>query len=177
MYAQIQDVDGPNSKGKYSQIVVTYTNDKDENKTVNLVSFGDGKDVYDAFASGEYGPGSTVNFKMKKNGQYWNVVGIEEASGDAPKRPENKTKTASGNKSSGWQPDPSRETPEERHKKNLAICRQNALTNSINFVSREVVQDLHVETVLKVADQFFRWTAQDYITDEAVAEEVVKKFK
>ncbi len=168
MIAVLQDISGPENKGKYNQYTLKYTKDG-ENRTTNIVSFGDSAPAYKQLETGEFGPGSTVNLEMKKKDKYWNVVGISAAEeGDAPKAATSKPAAKSG-----WQPDPSRETPEERYKKNLAICRQNALTNAVH-VSGE---NAGVGDILSTADAFFQYTTQDFIAGEAVVKKVEQTFK
>lgn len=168
MIAVLQDIVGPENKGKYNSYTITYTKDG-ENRKTNIVSFGDSAPAFKQLESGEFGPGSTVNLEMKKKDKYWNVVNISQASeGDVKAAPASKPVAKSG-----WQPDPSRETPEERYLKNLAICRQNALTNAVNTVGG----DADVDQILFVADRFFGYTTQDFISGDTVIKKVEQTFK
>ena len=173
MFARLTDVDGPrqSDKGKWKQVVVSYENENGEIKKQTLVSFGDGKSAYDAFANGDFGVGDDVEFEMKKNGNYWNVVGVEQATGmNKSTKPKAEGAPKAG-RSGDW------ETSEERRLRNLTICRQNALTAAVNFVTRETAQDLDTKTVLDIADKFFHYTAQEFITPKDVEKVVEKQFK
>lgn len=176
MLINIQEIDGPakSSKGKWQEIELTYTEDGDDtNRTRTLVSFGDGKAAFDQLANGDFGPGDAVEVELKKNGKYWNWVSFEAASGGAGSKPSKsgaaaaKPAASSTTKTGGW------ETPEERYKRNLTICRQNALTNSVSLHAN-VGAEISVITVLEVAQTFFEWTTQNMVKEEDVAEELLK---
>lgn len=181
MRITIQEVDGPNKsdKGKWQEIILTYTDEKDgSNRTKTLVSFGDGKPVFDALENGEFGAGDEAEIELKKAGKYWNWVGIG-AAGDVPVAKPSSTSKPTGNGSkSGWTPDPNRETREERHLKNLAICRQNALTNAVAYTGHDAENEpASPEFVLEVAEKFFQYTAQDFGAKGIVAKAIEKEFK
>lgn len=165
MRITIQEVDGPNKsdKGRWQEITLTYTDQKDDsNRTKTLVSFGDGKPVYDALEAGEFGPGDEAEIELKKAGKFWNWVGIDSVSSDVAPSKSKPTSTPKSGGKSGWTPDPNRETAEERYYRNLAICRQNALTNAVNFASSAEAEPVDVNFILETADKFFQYTAQDF---------------
>lgn len=172
MLITIQEIEGPqkSSKGNWQEVALTFTKEDGSNSSKKVVSFGNSKPVFEALSTGDYGPGDTVNIVTKKNGQYWDWVDVKPASGEAAASPK-----ASGGKS-GWVPDPNRETPEERYKRNKAICRQNALTNAVNFKQEGDT----VEDVLARARIFYAFTTQDFLSDADLAhelEENEKKFQ
>lgn len=176
MLIEIQEINGPrrSEEGRWQEIELIYTeNGEGRTRTKNLVSFGDGKPVFDALATGEYGPGDTAEIQLKKSGKYWNWVSLEAASGRAGSKPSKsgaaaaKPAASSTTKTGGW------ETPEERYKRNLTICRQNALTNSVGFHTNNG-DETSVLQVLEVAQTFFEWTTQSMVKEEDVAEELLK---
>ena len=180
MRIEIQEINGPvkSSKGKWQEIELVYTDLKDDsNRTKTLVSFGDGQSVFDALESGEYGPGDQVEIDLKKSGKYWNWVGISKDDVERPAASKPNRGSSSGSTSkSGWTPDPNRETKEERHLKNLAICRQNALTNAVNLkVSEQGV--VPAQEIIDLADFFFQYTAQDFAAKAIVTKAVSGEFK
>ena len=164
MRIEIQEIDGPSKsdKGKWQEIVLTYTDTKDDStRTKTLVSFGDGKPVFDALESGEFGPGDSAEIELKKAGKYWNWVGISSEGGHNPVVSKRSEPVSKGTPSkSGWTPDPNRETAEERYFRNLAICRQNALTNAVQYMSATC--GLSDTEILDLAEKFFQYTAQDF---------------
>lgn len=166
MLITIQEIDGPNQPAgkKYKTLTVVFTKQDGSNSKKPLFSFGDGKPVYDRLAKGEFGPGDTVEVTAKKNGEYWDWVDIKPANPNDTPQPATK-----GGGKSTWVPDVNRETPKERYLKNLAICRQNALTNAVNSLSGTKAT---VEDIISRADNFFHYTTCDFIESNDLAKAV-----
>ena len=178
MRIEIQEINGPvkSSKGKWQEIELVYTDLKDDsNRTKTLVSFGDGQSVFEALEGGEYGPGDQAEVELKKSGKYWNWVGISKGDGEKSVVSKTSRPASQGTTSkSGWTPDPNRETKEERHLRNLAICRQNALTNAVNTLG---VSEHNPDNIIELAERFFQYTAQDFAAKAIVTKAVTGEFK
>ena len=175
MLIKVEEINGPHksSKGKWQEIELVYTEDgEDSTRTKTLVSFGDGKPAFDQLSSGDFGPGDEIEVELKKNGKYWNWVSFYTDGKSKPTaaKPAGGGKSSAGSaatKSGGW------ETPEERYKRDLTICRQNALTNAVN--AQHIIQGIpSVADVLDLAQTFFEWTTQNMVKEEDVSEAVFK---
>lgn len=175
MLIKVEEINGPHksSKGKWQEIELVYTEDgEDSTRTKTLVSFGDGKPAFDQLSNGEFGPGDEIEVELKKNGKYWNWVSFYTDGKSKPTaaKPAGGGKSSAGSaatKSGGW------ETPEERYKRNLTICRQNALTNAV-ATHANVGAEVSIANILEVAQTFFEWTTQNMVKEEDVSEAVFK---
>lgn len=181
MRIRIEDIDGPmkSSKGRWQEIKLTYTDlQNDETKNKVLVNFGPQQPVFEHFASGDVGAGEEVGIQLKKDGKFWNWVGVEgdETSGASQPRSVSSGKsTGSKGSSSGYERKSGSgnwETTEERKQRQLSICRQNALTNAVNAGGGKLTE----EQIIDLADKFFYYTSQDFGTTPPL-EKIQDSFK
>ena len=122
------------SKGKYNQLSVTYTDiNSGKDFTQSVLSFIN-KSVYTTLKESKAGDQfSVVNNKNEKG--YWQFELIEPL-GSKPK--------------ANPAPRSTYETPEERAQKQIYIVRQSSLTNAISMLGSKA----KVEAVISVARQF-----------------------
>lgn len=135
-------------EGKWGKIDIEYTRDGGKPSKRTLVAVGETKGVIEVLRQ-DGAVGKTFDVKIVKSddGQFWNWVGIEEAAAPAAAAGGAKTYAAKGNY----------ETPEERAKRHVSICRQNALTNAVAYLTSKEGKATP-EDVIKLATQFASWT-------------------
>lgn len=135
MNLEIQIVDThEESKGKYNQLLVTYTDlNSGKDYTQSVLSFIN-KSIYLRLKEAKVGDKfSVVNNKNDKG--YWQFDSVEPF-GTKPK--------------ANTSPRSTYETPEERAQKQIYIVRQSSLTNAIALLGSKA----KVEQVVSVARQF-----------------------
>lgn len=147
------------SKGRntYQVAEVVYTTDRGENKTKKVMSFGDGKPVFDVLSKGGKGWYDTEN----SGAPYYSWTKVTPAGGeDQPAA----TSQKSGVVKSTY------ETPEERKVKQLYIIRQSSIANAIDYLRLTATAgDVGVNDVLNVAQEFvdFVYGTEDSLLHEA----------
>lgn len=149
------------SKGKNSwfNADVTYTDVKqDKEFTKKLISFKNPK-VFGVIQKAS--PGQQYNIEVRKDGDYWEWVAIEDAS-TADEAPAERAKpaVAATTRSGNW------ETPEERAARQVYIIRQSSLATAVTLLGPKA----KVSDVINVAQQFV-----DYVlgTEETVETQAV----
>jgi hypothetical protein len=150
MYITVKNVEIEN-KGKYNQAVVTYL-DKGEEKTRNVVSFGDSKEAFDELKNAK--EGDTFNIDLRKDGKYWNWVGA------------NRTKDGGGVKVTGGGTQTYNrdfESKEERSKKQVYIVRQSSISAALEWW-KVTGEKPTVDDVITVAKSFESYV---FSTEEA----------
>ena len=177
MLIKIEELSGPNksSKGDWNEIKLVYSNPDNPDsgtKVKNIVSFGDGRTVFEALKDDKYSVSDLVNVKVVKDGKFWNWVGLSPASGNSAsgsfKSGQGAPQRAAGTQGS-FQANREWETAEERYKRNLCICRQNALTNAVSFSDNKKAT---ADDVLALASKFFKYTTQDVIREADVMKDL-----
>lgn len=130
----------PADSGKYQVAEVSYNREgKDEVKKV--MSFA-APEVFKSLSAMKSFP-TDVNITLKKEGKYWNWVGIEVAAA-SPKQAAGAPVRQS-----------TYETPEERAKKQVYIVRQSSITAALDYLKHNLGdKKLTVDDVLGVAKQF-----------------------
>lgn len=146
MLITVKNVDIEN-KGKYSQAVVTYL-DKGQEKTRNVVSFGDSADAYHELKNAK--DGDSFNIELKKDGKYWNWVGAERSSGSTHIM-ENDAKNNKNNAPHYSYPD--RESRDERERRQVYIVRQSSISSALEWFKMNEKQP-SIDDVIEVARAF-----------------------
>lgn len=129
--------------GKYKSAVVTYNREgKEQTKTIPAFA---AKDVFNSLIALKSFP-VDANVTLKKEGQYWNWVGIEITSGE---------QAAPAAKPAGKVIGSNYETPEERARKQVYITRSWSVTCAMEFLKHNSPKNaITVDDVLGVAKQF-----------------------
>lgn len=148
MLIKLEAVKNARKEGKLGKLDIEYSRDGGKSTSRTLVAIGPTKDIMNKFREdGAVGKMWDVKLeKVEKNGQeFWNWVSAEPA-GDA----------ASPAKAA-YQAKSNYETPEERARRNLSICRQNALTNAVQYY---IAKDGKAtpEAILELARTFTAFT-------------------
>ena len=126
---------------------LVYSKDgKIETKTMR--SFGE-KDVYSTLKSSN--KGDVFDIETKKDGKYWNWVGITKSDSAAQAGPKSSSSNT-GTRVTGS----NYETPQEREWNRVKIGRQAVLNTAVNMLKTDKVQ-LEVEQVIAVAAQLETW--------------------
>lgn len=157
MQILLKEVKNPRKEGKWGKLDIVYVKDGKESKRT-LVAIGNTKDVMNAFREpGAVGSVFEIGLTTtEKDGQtYYNWDSAKKVEGSAAKE----TKSSYTSKSTY-------ETPEERALKNISICRQNALTNAVVFLSAKEGKATP-EDVISLATVFAAFTAEPYAIPEA----------
>lgn len=130
------------AKGGYSTLVVSYLNERGENKTWKLLSFSNPK-VFDTFKNAK--PNTLYEITTRKNDKDFTEWASAEEKGAS--NMEGKTSAAKPASVSNY------ETREERNARQRLIVRQSCLAQAIASV--EDKNDTTV--VLALADQYVAW--------------------
>jgi hypothetical protein len=144
MQITLTKASNPRTEGKWGKLDIEYVqNGKTYKRT--LVAIGPTKEVMQVLRK-EDAAGETFEIELEtvdKDGQkFYNWVGAKKAEPSAAAEAK-QTYVAKSNY----------ETPEERAKKNVYICRQNALTNAVNyFVAKE--GKASASEILNLANEF-----------------------
>jgi hypothetical protein len=146
-------------QGKFKKVLLKYDQDG-QSKSSNVVSFGDSAEAFKVLSKAN--AGEAYEIKMKKNGEYWNIVEASPVEGE-------RTTVTSGTKA------PTRsgntyETPDERHRKQVYIVRQSSISAAISAYG-QFAADTDTETyqqdILQLAETFERWVFRNnVITDD-----------
>jgi uncharacterized ParB-like nuclease family protein len=158
MLITLDKVANARTEGKWGKLDIEYTRDGKSSKKT-LVAIGETKAVMSAFRE-DNAVGAQWEIDLKttdKDGQtYYNWVGAKKVEGGAQEAKK------------VYQAKSTYETPEERARRNVSICRQNALTNAVNHLSAKDGKTTVAE-ILKVAREFAAFTSG------ALAEEPVEE--
>lgn len=129
------------SKGKYNQLSVGYTDiNSGQEHTYKLMSFVN-KEAYNMLKSSKSGDEFHVVCNKNDKGYWtWQEVSVLGS----------QVKTAKANPS----PRSTYETPEERARKQLYIIRQSSITSAINYCSTIDWVEASVEDVIEIAQKF-----------------------
>ena len=163
MLITLTAVKNPRKEGKWGKIDIEYTRDGGKPSKRTLVAVGETKGVIEVLRQdGAVGKTFDVKMVQSDDGKFWNWVGIEEAAAPAAAT---KTYAAKGNY----------ETPEERAKRHVSICRQNALTNAVAYLAAKEGKATP-DDVINLAKQFASWTtglddALEDLANEATVKE------
>lgn len=133
-------------KGKYKIAKVSFTRDGKEN-TTNVMSFGDGADVFLTLVAEKRG---RFEVTLKQNGKYWNWVAVKKVSADVA--PSSSVSTPQHNTSSR-----SFETAEERAERQVLIVRQSALDRAVGTLSVGAKVPPKREDVTDLAQYYADW--------------------
>lgn len=146
MQIRITETPSPENMGKYQKLVVNYDVDGDARK-MNLVNFGNDKEIYDIFLSAAEGDAYEV--KAKKDGKYWKWTDAARVEGSEVPVLLKGTKKAvsSGTRTGDW------ETAEERAKKQVYIVRQSSITAAINYFGM-INQTATMDAIINTAKEF-----------------------
>ncbi len=134
----------------FSTIEVFYTVDgKARQKKVMTFT----KEIYATCKNAKAGDEFTL--VQKKNGEYWDWVSLTPATGAASESNEGAgtptSAATSGYSSAGSY---SRESNEERAKRQVMIVRQNSLTNAVAFYNVKGQSDITPDDIVEVAKEF-----------------------
>lgn len=143
-----------NGKNNYSVAEVVYTDSRGENKNKKIMSFSN--PAVFAFVSKIKNPTKVV---VENSGApYYNWVKIDAANDEEVVAAKAAPKSSTYNDT--------RETPEERARRQLMIVKQSSLSNAINYWS-EIKKinnpdyDFTVEEIITTAQQFVDWVMED----------------
>lgn len=129
------------NKGKYKVAKVEFTSNGAAKKQ-QVVSFGDSAEVFSKLVEAKAGDAYEVT--VKKDGNFWNWVGI------APAPVGSTSATSAGN------PIPPRgnyETPEERLRRQVYIVKQSSISSAIDFLKHNK-KNFDLEEIFLVATRF-----------------------
>lgn len=133
----------------YSKANVVYTANG-KNSTKPIMSFANPA-VFDAVK--DAAPGSMWDVEVKKDGDYWNWVGITSA-GAEPERASVTTNTSTAPRS-GKVLGSTYETPDERKVKQMYIIKQSSISNALEYLKQtQPAGDYHTHDVVEVAQHF-----------------------
>jgi hypothetical protein len=146
MRIKLEKVGNARKEGNWGKLDIEYTRDGGKASKRTLVAIGPTKEIMNAFREdGAVGVEWEITLeKTEKDGkEYYNWVKAEKATASAAKT----AYTARGNY----------ETPEERAARHVSICRQNALTNAVNyFVAKD--GKATPEQIIELAREFAAFT-------------------
>lgn len=130
------------NKGKYKVAKVEFTSNGAAKKQ-QVVSFGDSAEVFSKLVEAKAGDAYEVT--VKKDGNFWNWVGIAPASvsGGATTPTGGNTIPPRGNY----------ETPEERLRRQVYIVKQSSISSAIDFLKHNK-KNFDLEEILLVATRF-----------------------
>lgn len=146
MLIKLEKVSNARKEGKWGKLDIEYSRDGGKTTSRTLVAIGPTRDIMNKFREeGAVGKMWEIKLeKVEKDGkEFWNWVDAQPAA-DAPAK-------------AAYQAKSNYETPEERERKNLSICRQNALTNAVNFLSAKDGKATP-EQVIALAREFTAFT-------------------
>lgn len=136
----------------YTVLDIAYKNlDKNSTEGKKVFSFGDSEEAFKTLKGAQ--PGEVFAIEMKKGEKYWNWV--KATKGDEAMAQQNKP--AGGGGYTAQKRD--YETAEERAARQVLICRQNALTNAVTFITA-TKKGADLAEVLNVAQTMVNWTMQ-----------------
>ena len=144
MIITLDKVENARKEGKWGKIDITYTRDGGKPSKRTLVAVGDTKKVIDLFRQ-DGAVGKTYDVTIEKDGDFYNWVDAKEA------------ESAPAEAKKAYQAKSTYETPEERAARNVSICRQNALTNAVAFLSAKEGKATP-EQVIELARRFASFT-------------------
>lgn len=122
MRIKLDKVSNARKEGNYGKLDIEYTRDGGKPSKRTLVAIGPTKEIMNAFREdGAVGQEYEITMeKVEKDGkEYYNWVKAEKAEPSAAK--------------TSYQAKSNYSTPEERAATHISICRQNALTNAVNY--------------------------------------------
>lgn len=143
----LDKVENARKEGKLGKIDITFTKDGGKSAKRTLVTVGKTKEVIEVFRQ-DGAVGKTYDVTLEKDGEFWNWVAAKEVPAGA---------AAAEGGAKTYQAKSTYETPEERARRNVSICRQNALTNAVVFMTAKS-NKATPEEVLDVAAHFAAWT-------------------
>jgi hypothetical protein len=147
MQVQIQEVSVETiQKGRnsYQSASVVHTANG-KNSTKKIMSFTNPA-VFNAVK--DAAPGSMWDVDLKKEGEYWNWVGIKALDGGNEAAPPKAGTVATRPTTSTY------ETPDERKVKQLYIIRQSSISNALDYMKLTSNDSAGVEDVLTIAQEF-----------------------
>lgn len=148
MLITLDKVSNARKEGKWGKLDIEYTRDGGKSSKKTLVAIGETAAIMGAFREdGAVGAQWEIGLKaVEKDGQtYYNWISATKVEGAVAE-----VKKAYAAKSTY-------ETPEERARRNVSICRQNALTNAVAFLSAKDGKAT-VDKVIEVAREFAAFT-------------------
>jgi hypothetical protein len=134
------------AKGGYSTLVVSYLNERGENKTWKLLSFSNPK-VFDTFKNAK--ANTVYEITTRKNDKDFTEWASAEEKGEA-----SMTVTTSPSKPASVS---NYETREERNARQRLIVRQSCLAQALALSSVGAKSPPDPENVLVLADRFVAW--------------------
>jgi hypothetical protein len=143
------------AKGKgqpYSQLEVTYKDDKGQTKSKKIMSFANPA-VFATLKNAN--KGDVFDVEMVKNGDYWNWTSIAAVDGSVASAPAANTgfQKAAAPSAAGRS---NFETPEERALRQRLIVRQSSLTTAVAILKTEGEQ-VDKEDVFELAEELHDW--------------------
>lgn len=125
MLIKLEKVSNARKEGKWGKLDIEYSRDGGKSTSRTLVAIGPTKDIMNKFREdGAVGKMWEIKLeKVEKDGkEFWNwIEATPAAEGASPAK-------------AAYQAKSTYETPEERARRNLSICRQNALTNAVQYM-------------------------------------------
>lgn len=155
----VEVTERPPAAGKkqgFSQLEVTYRDDRGEVKSKKLMSFASPA-VFNALKSAS--PGSQWRVDTEKNGEYRNwtaVTPLDDSGAGTPISPTS-SKAAPATSSVGRS---SYETPEERALRQRLIVRQSSVTAAITMLTHANKDKVTADQVFSLAENVYDWVYQ-----------------